>query len=70
MSTNLSLDKLYNSPSIHAKVLCQIKKKIDGGIFKLLVAYYQALDIFMGKFKRWSGDKMFWRYVRSTEFLK
>jgi hypothetical protein len=26
----------YNSPSIHAKVLCQIKKKNDGGILKLL----------------------------------
>jgi hypothetical protein len=26
----------YNSPSIHAKVLGQIKKKIDRGILKLL----------------------------------
>jgi hypothetical protein len=26
----------YNTPSIHAKVLCQIKKKIDRGILKLL----------------------------------
>jgi hypothetical protein len=26
----------YNSPSNHAKVLCQIKKKIDRGILKLL----------------------------------
>jgi hypothetical protein len=27
----------YNSPFIHGKVLCQIKKKIDRGILKLLV---------------------------------
>jgi hypothetical protein len=26
----------YNSPSMHAKVLCQIKKKNDRGILKLL----------------------------------
>jgi hypothetical protein len=28
----------------------------------------QALDILMGKFKRWSGDKMFWRYVRRGRY--
>jgi hypothetical protein len=38
----------YNDPSVHAKVLCQIKKKIDRGILKLLpFKFRDILDAFI-----------------------
>jgi hypothetical protein len=43
----------------------------EGSKLELISTFFdqhQALDILMGKFKRWSRDKMFWTYIHRGRY--